>query len=201
MPLCRIAFVTLVFLAVHGCTPPSSPPPAPAPTPPAPPSASAAPAAKPVVATPATKPQVAAPAQPAALRPGAGATASESPAGTAVKTPSGLEYTVMKEGVGATPVLGSMVKVHVVGTRASDHAEFMNTRNAGGVPKEYKLDSLSLVRGWVETLTAMRTGEKRKVHMPHALAYGVRGLPEVVPPRTDVDFEIELVSFTPPGTK
>jgi len=75
---------------------------------------------------------------------------------------------------------------------------FLDTRKSG-VPKEYTLTTLELITGLVETLQAMRTGEKRRVKVPHGLGYGVKGMPEVVPPRTDLDFEIELVSFTPPG--
>ena len=163
-------------------------------------SASSSPSAAPASVT--AKPATLTPATAVSGTQAAASTPSElAKAVAVVKTPSGLEYTVLKDGVGATPALGSLVKVHVVGSRASDKVEFMNTRNAGGVPKEYKLDSLNLVKGWVETLTAMRAGEKRKVHMPHGLAYGVGGLGDIVPPKTDVDFEIELVSFTTPGGK
>lgn len=197
MKLRSVLSACLVFLLSFSCDK-AAPPPGPVSKPATSASSSPSAAPSPVIAKPATL-------APATAVPGtqaAGATPSElEKTGAVVKTPSGLEYTVLKDGVGDTPALGSLVKVHVVGTRASDKVEFMNTRNPGGVPNEYKLDSLSLVKGWVETLTAMRAGEKRKVHMPHGLAYGVRGLGDIVPPRADVDFEIELVSFTKPGGK
>ncbi|HZN60642.1 MAG TPA: FKBP-type peptidyl-prolyl cis-trans isomerase [Planctomycetota bacterium] len=117
---------------------------------------------------------------------------------TSTKTPSGLEYSIIKEGTGNSPTLGSKVQVHVTGW-LPDGKVFLDTRGVN-VPKEYRLDSLSLVKGWVETLLSMRTGEKRRVKVPSELAYGAAGLPQLVPPRSDVEFEIELVSFTAPGS-
>lgn len=148
--------------------------------------------------------QVPPPAQREAIPPAAAVAPAITPApvaakGGPIKSPSGLEYSILTEGIGATPPLGSTVKIHLTGWRLSDNAVFMDTRKTG-VPREYKLTTLELIKGLVESLQAMRTGEKRRVKVPHGLGYGVKGMPEVVPSRTDLDFEIELVSFVPPGT-
>jgi FKBP-type peptidyl-prolyl cis-trans isomerase len=191
-----IAFSTALLLS--GCEPEGKPAPGVTPAPPAPANpSSTAPgsAASASREAPKTGAVPAAGLSPATAAAGVGAAKTAS----AVKTASGLEYTVLKEGAGASPALGSTVKVHVTGW-LPDGKTFMDTR-ATGVPKQYKLDSLEMISGWVEALQNMRTGEKRRLHVPSGLAFGVRGFPEVVPPRTDVDFEIELVSFTPPGVK
>ncbi|RYH13351.1 hypothetical protein EON65_35850 [archaeon] len=39
-------------------------------------------------------------------------------------------------------------------------------------------------------------GERAKVSIPAHLAYGEKGFPGLIPPRTDLVFDIELISFT-----
>ncbi len=109
-----------------------------------------------------------------------------------VRLPSGVEYTVLKEGQGETPKLGSRVTVHFKSWFA-DGRVFDDTW-AVGKPKEYKLDTLHLIPGWVEVLRTMKPGERRKVRVPSAMAYGPQGYAGVVPPNTDLNFEIELVA-------
>ena len=54
-----------------------------------------------------------------------------------------------------------------------------------------------LIDGWKEGVPGMRVGGKRRLTIPAALAYGRRGLKigntYVVPPNTDLVFEIELL--------
>jgi FKBP-type peptidyl-prolyl cis-trans isomerase len=113
-----------------------------------------------------------------------------------VRTPSGLEYEVLQQGEGPSPLLGSKVTVHFAGF--VDGKKFMDTREAG-VPKEFKLDRARLIEGWVEALLTMKKGEKRKLNVPSQLAYGRMGYPGVVPPGKDIAFDLELVSFAPPS--
>ena len=128
------------------------------------------------------------------VAPTGGTAKKETPAPAVEKTlPSGVTYTVLEEGEGPTPRLGSMVSVHVTG-RLPGGQVFLDTRRHG-VPREYKLDKLNMITGWVDTLTTMKKGEKRKLHVPSHLAYGSRGYAGFVPPNTDLDFEIELVSI------
>ncbi|HVR74640.1 MAG TPA: FKBP-type peptidyl-prolyl cis-trans isomerase [Planctomycetota bacterium] len=115
-----------------------------------------------------------------------------------LRAPSGLEFAVLKEGSGASPPLGSMVKVHCTGW-LPDGKVFIDTRTHN-VPKEYRLARAEMIDGWVEALLTMKPGEKRKLRVPKELAYSKQGFPKVVPPNSDLDFEIELVSFTPPGS-
>lgn len=115
-----------------------------------------------------------------------------------LRAPSGLEFAVLKQGSGASPPLGSIVKVHCTGW-LPDGKVFIDTR-AHNVPKEYKLARTEMIDGWVEALLTMKAGEKRKLRVPKELAYSKQGFPKVVPPNSDLEFEIELVSFTPPGS-
>ncbi|MGQ9592425.1 MAG: FKBP-type peptidyl-prolyl cis-trans isomerase, partial [Planctomycetota bacterium] len=109
-----------------------------------------------------------------------------------VRLPSGIEYTVLKEGEGESPKIGSTVTTHFK-SWFPDGRVFKDTW-ARGQPKKFKLDHLHLVPGWVEVLRSMKPGERRKVRIPSHLAYGAGGYPGVVPPNTDLNFEIELVA-------
>ena len=114
-----------------------------------------------------------------------------------MRTPSGLEYEVLVEGQGETPPLGSRVLVHYTGMLPGGET-FASTRGSAG-PREFKLDRMKLIDGWVEALLSMKKGEKRKLKVPSALAYGQRGYLGLVMPNSDLTFELELVAFTPPG--
>ena len=135
----------------------------------------------------------AAPAGPAAS-PAAGGAAQAPDLAPAALTKDALAG-ILKEGTGPAPKLGSTVKAHVVG-RLADGTVFIDTRKHG-VPREYKVDSLSLQAGMVQTFLSMKQGETRKVHIPSHLGYGAEGYRNLVPPNADLDLEIELVSVGP----
>jgi peptidylprolyl isomerase len=50
-----------------------------------------------------------------------------------------------------------------------------------------------IIPGLDEALLDMTAGEKRTVIVPPELAYGSRGIPNVIPPNSFVVFEIEVV--------
>lgn len=109
--------------------------------------------------------------------------------------PSGLAYTVLKEGQGDSPKIGSAVLIHCVG-RLANGQEFWNTRTAN-VPQKEVLSHDQLISGMVEMLLAMKPGERRQLHIPSALGSGTEGYPRKVPPGADLDMDLELVSTEP----
>ncbi len=112
--------------------------------------------------------------------------------GKEIVLPSGLRYTVVKVGQGASPVIGSAVRFHCTGSLPSGR-QFWDTREAN-VPQREILNYDQLIPGVVQTLLTMKPGERRKVMIPSRLAYGNNGYPHVVPPGTDVNMDLELVS-------
>ncbi len=109
--------------------------------------------------------------------------------------PSGLAYAVLKEGQGDSPQIGSAVLIHCVGRLASGQ-EFWNTRTAG-VPQRVVLSYDQLITGMLDALITMKPGERRQVHVPSHLGYGAEGYPHKVPPRADLEMDLELVSIEP----
>ena len=55
---------------------------------------------------------------------------------------------------------------------------------------------LCCVTRWDEVLPHMSKGEKARIIVPPALAYGERGYPPIIPPNAKVIYEIELLSIS-----
>ena len=45
-------------------------------------------------------------------------------------------------------------------------------------------------------MAQLSIGERARMTIPAHLAYGDKGFPGLIPPRTDLAFDIELISFT-----
>ena len=108
-----------------------------------------------------------------------------------VTTPSGLKYTVIKEGTGATPETGQTVTVHYTGT-LDDGTKFDSSRDRDR-PFDFKLGVGQVIKGWDEGLSTMKVGERRKLIIPPDLGYGARGAGGVIPPNATLIFDVELL--------
>jgi len=112
-----------------------------------------------------------------------------------VTLPNGLQYKILKEGQGQKPTLEDTVAVKYRGTFING-TEF---DSSGGEPKAFKFTEVVL--GWREALKAMPVGSTWQLVVPPELAYGERGLGQVVMPNTTLIFEVELVGIKPPEAK
>ena len=106
-------------------------------------------------------------------------------------TASGLKYIVIKEGTGEKPVASSNVKVHYAGTLV-DGTEFDSSIKRGE-PIDFNLNQV--IPGWTEGLQLMTEGSKYKFYIPYNLAYGERAMGGVIPAKSDLIFEVELLKI------
>jgi len=107
-----------------------------------------------------------------------------------VTLPDGLQYKIITNGSGATPVNHDIVTVNYRGTFI-DGKEFESSAQSGH-PGRFTVGS-GLIYGWAEVLMQMKVGSKWQLFLPPQLAYGERGRPNI-PPNSAVIFEIELIS-------
>lgn len=105
-------------------------------------------------------------------------------------TESGLQYQVITkaEGDGASPTAANTVKVHYAGTLVNG-TEF-DSSYARGEPIEFPLGGV--IPGWTEGLQLMNVGDKYRLFIPPALAYGAGGAGPIGPNEALI-FEVELL--------
>ena len=108
-----------------------------------------------------------------------------------VTTPSGLKYTDLVEGTGASPKKGQTVTVHYTGTLESGK-QFDSSRDRGK-PMEYPFGVTPMIKGWDEGLATMKVGGRRKLVIPSALGYGPQGRPPDIPGNATLIFDLELL--------
>ena len=112
------------------------------------------------------------------------------PPADTVKTASGLATKVLTPGTGKEhPGAQDQVKVHYTGwTRTGKMFDSSVTRNE---PATFKVDQV--IKGWTEGLQLMAVGEKRRLWIPGALAYGDH--PRMGAPGGDLVFDVELLEI------
>jgi len=117
------------------------------------------------------------------------------PAGKAasktIKTASGLKYTDVKVGTGASPVKGKQVKVHYTGTL--ENGKKFDSSYDRREPIVFVFGVGQVIPGWDEGLAGMKVGGKRKLIIPSKLGYGVAGSPPDIPPNATLLFDVELI--------
>lgn len=104
---------------------------------------------------------------------------------------SGLQYTVLKSGTGATPKLTDKVKTHYHGTLIN--GTVFDSSVERGEPISFAVGGV--IRGWREALQLMKVGDKWKLFVPSGLAYGPDGAGATIGPHAVLIFEIELLGI------
>ncbi len=106
---------------------------------------------------------------------------------------SGLQYLVMEEGPadGASPTASDSVLAHYHGT-LPDGSVFDSSVQRGE-PATFGLSQV--IPGWTEALQLMSVGDKWRLFIPPALAYGEQSPTPAIPPNSTLIFEVELLEI------
>lgn len=105
--------------------------------------------------------------------------------------PGGLKYQDVTVGTGAEATPGKRVTVHYTGW-LTDGTKIDSSVDRGQ-PYTITLGAGEVIQGWDQGIAGMKVGGKRKLTIPHQLAYGPSGRPPVVPPSATLLFDIELL--------
>ncbi len=117
--------------------------------------------------------------------------------GTAVTTADGLQYTIFQDGSGdATVASGDDVTVNYSGWLQATGALFDSSLNSGRTPFKFTIGSGQVIKGWDEGVAGMKIGEKRRLVVPPALAYGAKANGPI-PANSTLIFDVELLTSTP----
>lgn len=107
----------------------------------------------------------------------------------AIRLPSGLIFTELAQGTGASPKATDTVTVRY-------RTMLRDVRSIGDVEPQRAEKTLSLLHVipcWREALPRMQIGGKSQLVCPAKLAYGESGAPPDVGPNSALVFEVELV--------
>lgn len=113
--------------------------------------------------------------------------------GVKVKTASGLEYTDKQLGTGPSPATGQRVTVHYTG-RLKDGTKFDSSLDRG-TPFTFVIGVGQVIKGWDEGVGTMKVGGQRQLVIPPNLAYGERGAGNIIPPNSELTFDVELLGI------
>lgn len=110
------------------------------------------------------------------------------------KTDSGLVYSVITEGTGASPQATDVVKVHYHGTLPN--GKVFDSSVERNEPATFPLNGV--IPCWTEGVQLMKVGGKSRLVCPSSIAYGDRGAPPDIKPGAVLVFEVELLGIEKP---
>lgn len=119
---------------------------------------------------------------------GAGKTDADAPKKFSA-TESGLKYRVLRKGTGGKPAATDNVKVNYHGW--FDDGKSFDSSYDRGMPAEFPLNGV--IKGWTEGLQLVGEGGMIELEIPYNLAYGEKGRPGAIPPKSTLHFLVELI--------
>ncbi len=105
----------------------------------------------------------------------------------------GVYMVYLKKGTGKKPGPGSIVSVHYTGTLLN--GKKFDSSLDRGQPIQFSLGMGEVIPGWDNVLARMVEGDKVKVVIPSAQAYGRAGKGDAIPPFSPLVFDMELISI------
>lgn len=129
------------------------------------------------------------------------------------KTATGLRYTITHKNNGKKPAKGSTVYIHYAGFLENGilfdssieevNKTFGKFDPGRAAANQYKPIPFQigrkdgLIPGFIEGIEKLSIGDKAVLFIPSHLAYGEAGAGDVIPPNTNIIFEIELMDTMP----
>ncbi len=110
---------------------------------------------------------------------------------TRIKLDSGLQYYLISEGAGLKAEAGDNVVVHYTGF--FEDGKIFDSSIKRGEPFKFQLGMGRVIKGWDEGVALMKEGDKIRFLIPYQLAYGEKGYPGAIPPKSNLTFDVELI--------
>ena len=114
---------------------------------------------------------------------------------TPTTTSDGLQYIDLKEGTGNTVKEGDTINVNYNGWLQATLVRFDSSYiDNNGKPAQFALTTNNVIKGWVEGITGMKVGGKRRLIIPPSLGYGDQANGPI-PANSTLIFDVEVVSI------
>ena len=113
------------------------------------------------------------------------------------KTQSGLEYEDTQTGSGDTAAAGKTCVMHYTGWLWVDGAKGAKFDSSvdRGRPFSFLLGRGQVIKGWDEGVAKLHVGDHAILVIPGKLAYGPKGVPNVIPPDSTLIFIVEVIEI------
>jgi FKBP-type peptidyl-prolyl cis-trans isomerase len=115
----------------------------------------------------------------------------------AMELESGIRYIIQEPGNGIKPEKGDKVVLHYTGYLL-DGTKFDSSYDKND-PFEFKLGIGRVIPGWEESIAEMSIGSKYILYVPSTMAYGEKGLGNMIEPNSIIVFELELLDIKKKG--
>lgn len=111
------------------------------------------------------------------------------------KSPGGVYYIVEKEGTGPSPVRGQQVTINYTGKTLDGNTFDSNTDPKFGhvEPLSFVIGRGGMIPGFEEGVSVLKKGDKAKIFIPSAMAYGPANQPGI-PANSVLMFDIEVTN-------
>ncbi|VVT47327.1 uncharacterized protein SAPINGB_P001656 [Magnusiomyces paraingens] len=106
----------------------------------------------------------------------------------------GVTVTTLSPGDGVNyPKAGDTVTIHYTGTLAN--GKKFDSSVDRGQPFVTQIGVGRVIKGWDEGVPQLSVGERAVLDITPDYGYGARGFPPVIPPSSDLKFEVELLKI------
>lgn len=122
-----------------------------------------------------------------------------------IKCPSGLHYYDYRHSDGAVAQVGQVVTVHYVMSKYRDglredlrsgHEGWLDNSWAREEPVTFRIGAKEVLLGIDEGIVGMRIAGYRHMRIPANLAFGEKGIPDVIAPNSELYCELYLVEIS-----
>ena len=110
-----------------------------------------------------------------------------------VITKSGIKIYTIEQGEGDFPDSTSIVTFNFTGFLPD--GKIFDSSILSGSPEKIRIGDQSIIKGVSIALTHLNTGTKARVIIPSKLAFGKKGYSTLIPPKTDLIYDIELLNI------
>ena len=114
------------------------------------------------------------------------------------RTAFALRYIDVAPGTGAAAEPRKCFYAHYTGwlTNGTKFDSSRDTTNSGTprTPISFPQGARRVIAGWDAGFEGMRVGGRRRLLIPYQLAYGELGRPPVIPPKSELIFDVELMA-------
>ena len=113
----------------------------------------------------------------------------------AMKTASGLYYTIATEGTGPNIKAGQMLSVNYTGKLMNGSKFDSNTDTAFHHPEPFsvQIGKGNVIKGWDEGMQLLKKGTKATLYIPSGLAYGPQDKGAQIPANSILVFDVEIL--------